>query len=234
MQPPDRAPPPRDGDITDEQRRNIGLHLAVQVAHAYETPPTHNPLDAYGIHSATLREPRFKDSCIRETSVTYFPQHDERGVAGFDSYPPVPKSELARDGITTAPAAHGVWHSAAARSDNCLVLAETPVTALSYHQLYRSANTQARYLSAGLEPSPQRLALVDQAVGALPPGSLVVIAVGRDPARERLASELSMLASRHLHVTVVRHAPDRAMGDDWNAILLRLQPNKGLSKGLER
>jgi hypothetical protein len=239
LQPPDRAPPSRDRDLSDQQRHNIGVYLAVQAARAHQTTPTlgdpsPNPLDPHGIQSATLREPRFKNSCVREASVTYFPQHDERGVAGFESYPSLTKTELHRADITVSPAQHGVWLSAAARSDNCLFLAETPVTALSYHQLHRTANAHTRYLSPGLEPSPQKLALVDRAIATLPPGSTVVIAVGRHPTRERLAAELSAHAARHPHVTVVRHAPDRAFGDDWNATLRRLQPNKDLSKGLQR
>jgi hypothetical protein len=222
-------PPPQPEPLTHDQRLQIETFVAraytAPAARAY-TPPARSAayIDDYGVRRATLHDARFSGTC-RENSTggIAFVQRDTQGIAGLETYPPLHKAQLELAGITTPLAAHGAWHSVASRNDNRLVVAETPLSALSYHQIHHAECAHTRYLSAGLEPTPEKLALVDQAVASLPPGSSVVIAIGRDPAREPLAQRLTEIASSHAHVTVRRHAPDRALGHDWNDALRRLQ-----------
>ncbi|RDD30857.1 hypothetical protein CR161_09180 [Prosthecochloris sp. ZM] len=98
-------------------------------------------LEERGITAATLRDFRFRGRVRtdRKGNVV-FPYYDRQGLCGF---------EMKNRGYTgfSKHGTKGLWTSRAVPSDNRLVLAESPIDALSYHQLHGDART--RYISMG-------------------------------------------------------------------------------------
>ena len=176
--------------------------------------PTCAYLEARGLRPQTLSDPRFAGTWrLGQRGNVLFAHRDETGALtgfeiknrGFTSFSP--------GGVKTA------WQSASQPDDRALVITESAIDALSYHQLRGEGARRNRYLSTGGAPSGRQFALLDRIFANLPPASAVVAAVDQDAAGTELATALGRLASVHAHLSFRRDSP--TTDKDWNDVLQR-------------
>jgi hypothetical protein len=186
---------PRVVDRAAVARRFEAAHLVVDSAY----------LDARGIARATLRCDRFVGTFRRDArGNVLFPHRDGAGLSGFES----------KNHGWTSFASGGVralWRSNTSPEDRELVLVESAIDALSFHQLHGAP--RARYGStAGTLSAHQRELLAEMFV-SLRPEMVVVLAFDRDAAGEKLAEQVRALGRRAFR----RDVP--VAGKDWNECL---------------
>ena len=134
------------------------------------------------------------------------PHRDEAGaLTGF---------EVKNRGFTgfAAGGTKSAWQSAARDSDRALVVTESAIDALSYHQLHRGSSEAARYLSTAGAPSTTQLELLERFFARLPRATTIVAAVDSDEAGHKIASRIEALTRRVPHLGFQRDAPRRSEG----------------------
>jgi hypothetical protein len=191
--------------------------IALAVA-AAQSVPTHPYLEARGLSADTLAHPRFRGTW-KEAAGSYgnviFLHHDQDGLSGF---------EVKNWGFTrfAKGGQRGLWRSLSFPDDMRLVVTESAIDALSFHQL--DPNPKARYVSLAGEISSSQEALLARSMQAMQPGGVVVAATDKDKAGHRFAHRLEALAHEH-RVGFERATP--AMGKDWNE---HLQATRALGR----
>lgn len=162
-------------------------------------------LNGRGLRPETLADPRFAGTFrVDSRGSVLFPHHDDEGLCGF---------ETKNRGFTgfSAGGRKTLWHSRTKPDDRRLVLVESAIDALSYHQLKPSADT--RYVSIAGEPSSGGRDLIARAIRKMPDDAHVVIAFDRDAGGGKLAAEVTALVPR----AFVRELPPAlGRGKDWN------------------
>jgi hypothetical protein len=192
------------------------LRTAAQ-AFADATVADNSPyLNERGIRPETLADPRFQGTWrvgSRE-NVLFVHRGDGEVVTGF---------EIKNRGFTgfAAGGCKTAWQSKARPDDQALVIAESAIDALSYHQLHPEHAATTRYLSTAGAPSRSQIDGLDRIFARLPEASTVVAAVDSDSAGEKLARGLQDLTGRHAKLTFQRDAPTGAK--DWNELLQRVE-----------
>ncbi len=188
---------------------------------------THPYLEARGLRRQTLSEARFRGTW-REASDPYrnvmFPHHDSAGVSGY---------EMKNRGFTgfSSGGRKALWVSNTTPADNRLVIAESAIDAMSYHQI--NPHPRTRYISLGGKENPDQPALLEKAISWMPAGSRIVAATDNDKDGDAFATRIAELCSRHSHVTFERHAPQ--LGKDWNDQLQALrEPSRSLRSEPQR
>lgn len=111
------------------------------------------------------------------------------------------------------------------------MLIERPLDAIAYERAH--GRQQVRYLATGTKPDDEQRRKLAHVLAAVPAGTSVVLAFGRDDAGRRIAAEVQALAPR---VRMERHAPE--LGARW-ADQMQLERRHALSirrvgSGLER
>ncbi|HVV53331.1 MAG TPA: toprim domain-containing protein [Polyangia bacterium] len=163
-----------------------------------------------GIAVYTQRSPRFATNyrVDRRGNVLFAHVDPATGrVVGFEI--------KNRDFTSFAPGGRKTyWASAVRPHDDRLVVVETAIDALSYHQLFPHA--RARYISTGGAVGPYALGLIRRAIAAMPAGADLVSATDNDAGGERLHARLLDAAGRPLR----RHASPQTK--DWNDHLRKL------------
>jgi len=181
-------------------------------------------LNDRGITDATINSPRFKGQLLTdEKHNIVLPHRDREGISGFG----------VKNKDFTGFSKHGVkrvWHSNTLPTDRKLVLTESAIDALSYHQLHNDTN--ARYMSIEGQYSPDQRKLLESAMNKMPKGSTVVLGFDNDAQGLKFAKDLEQLAPKH--VNVVREVPK--LGKDWAEQLERMSRSmvQGLQKGFQR
>jgi hypothetical protein len=184
-------------------------------------------LRARGLRHETLAHPRFAETWrVDRRRNAIFVHRDEAGaITGFEvknrDY-----TNFAPGGTKTA------WQSAAREGDGALVVTESAIDALSYHQLRRDDGDSLRYLSTAGAPSTSQIVRLEKLLAGLPPCSTAVAAVDADEAGHKLAGRIETLARRITHVGFRRDAP--VGGKDWNDVLQRVERDFIRSQGLLR
>jgi hypothetical protein len=177
-------------------------------------------LNERGIHPDTLSDGRFYDTWrIGPRGNVLFAHRDNAGiVTGF---------EIKNRGFTgfATGGRKTAWQSVQRPDDRALVIAESAIDALSYHQLHPEHAAVTRYLSTAGQPSRVQIELLDRLFSALPGASTVVAAVDADSAGETLARGLHELTRRHAEIGFRRDAPRAAK--DWNEVLQRVERDAG-------
>jgi Toprim-like/Protein of unknown function (DUF3991) len=190
---------------------------------------SHPHLEARGLSRATLTDPRFRGTW-RQTVDRYgnviFPHRDLDGISGF---------EIKNRGFTSFATGgdKGLWCSRTRPDDSRLVIAESAIDALSYHQLHPHAG--ARYVSFAGGLNPKQPELLERAIARMPPKSVIIAATDRDHDGGVYAKRIADICRRHAQVTFSRAAPQLGC-KDWNDQLKELRDQeklKGRSK-LER
>ena len=169
-------------------------------------------LAARGLRQETLCDPRFAGTWRMDArgNVLFVHTGEAGVVSGF---------EIKNRGFTgfVPGGTKTAWQSASRADDRALVVTESAIDALSYHQLHRDRHESIRYLSTAGTPSTAQFELLGRIFARLPPASTVVAAVDSDEAGRKLASRIETLTRRIPHVEFRRDAPDRAK--DWNDVL---------------
>jgi hypothetical protein len=131
-------------------------------------------LSSRGLRPETLADPRFEGTFrFRPVSgEVLFPHHDPDGITGFERKHPARGTMFASGGK------RAVWHSRAFTTDRVLVISESAVDSMSFHQLHPRGD--ARYMSTGGTLSRYQLALLERAIAKMPPDSTLVIATDND------------------------------------------------------
>ena len=236
---------PSLGSVRDELRSWLGT--ARPVPEALETPrrrpcaqqrpvaevfgaarvaSTCEYLGGRGLRPETLSDPRFAGTWrLDARGNVLFAHRDQTGVlTGF---------EVKSHGFTgfAAGGTKSAWQSAARDSDRVLVVTESAIDALSYHQLHRGTSEAARYLSTAGAPSAAQCELLEKVFSRLPPATAVVAAVDSDEAGHKIASRIEAMTRRLPHLYFDRDTPMGAK--DWNDVLQRVECDyiRSLTKG---
>jgi hypothetical protein len=169
-----------------------------------------------GLRPETLSDPRFAGTWrLDARGNVLFAHRDEAGVLTGFEVKSLGFTGFAAGGTKTA------WQSAAREDDRVLVVAESAIDALSYHQLHRDRSEPARYLSTAGAPSAAQFDLLEKVFSRMPRGTAVVAAVDADDAGHKLAARIEALTRRVLHIDFCRDAP--AGAKDWNDVLQRVE-----------
>jgi hypothetical protein len=173
-------------------------------------------LEGRGLSPETLSDPRFAGTWrLAARGNVLFAHRDDAGqLTGFE-IKNRGFASFSAGGIKTA------WQSASNPDDRALVITESAIDALSYHQLQGDPACRSRYLSTAGTPSARQFTLRERLFADLPPGSVVVAAVDQDPAGTKLATELERLASLHAHLSFRCDSP--ITDKDWNDVLKRIE-----------
>jgi hypothetical protein len=168
-----------------------------------------------GIRPETLSETRFSGSWKEDSRQNVlFVHRDGDGVTGFEV-----KNErftgFAPGGTRT------LWQSAATPDDRRLVVAESAIDAISYHQLHPEHAEFTRYVSTGGAPGPTTIEALRRVLDDLAPNSTVVAATDADEGGHKLATKLQDLTKEFAHLTFVEHRPTQ--GKDWNEVLKKVE-----------
>ncbi|HKO91397.1 MAG TPA: toprim domain-containing protein [Polyangiaceae bacterium] len=192
---------------------------AVAIAVARSTVvETHPYLESRGLTRETLSGPRFQGTWRQADGAhqnVMFLHRDGDGLAGF---------ELKNSGFTgfSRGGDKGLWASSARPTDHRLVIAESAIDALSYHQA--NPHPKTRYLSFAGGLNERQPELIERAISWMPAGSTVVAATDNDKEGRVFAERIAELCAKHPHVTFERHAP--TLGKDWNDQLQALRSPK--------
>jgi Toprim-like/Protein of unknown function (DUF3991) len=207
---PDPLPARPEHDVLPShpsERDRLAVALRYQAA---QVTPSHTYLQERGLSTQTLQHPRFRDSWRQDArGNALFVHRDAEGISGYEV-----KNRnftgFASGGIKS------VWHSAARAGDKALVVAESAIDAMSFHQLH--PRSDARYMSIGGMPTDAQLALLTRAAAKMLPGSIIVSAVDADRGGDLLHGVLEgCMAQPHVHV--VRRSPSLDQCKDWNDVL---------------
>jgi hypothetical protein len=167
-------------------------------------------LNSRGITAETISDPRFKGMIrIDNRGNTVFPHYDKKGLSGY---------EIKNKHFTgfSKGGTKSVWPSRIRSSDLRLVITESAIDALSYHQLKGDKHT--RYMSVGGQITKQQESVLTMAINKMAQGSHIVAAFDNDMAGNEFAKGLKQT---NLGADIRREVPD--YGKDWNDQLKRLQ-----------
>jgi hypothetical protein len=203
-------------DYTPPSRPPVARRSPAEAFAAARVPESCAYLHVRGLRRETLGDARFAGSWRQDArgNVLFLHTGDAGEVTGF---------EVKNLGFTGfAPGGtKAAWQSVARPGDRALVVTESAIDALSYHQLHPERREVCRYLSTAGAPSNAQFELLGRVFSRLPPASTVVAAVDSDEAGCKLAGRIEALARSLPHVGFRRDAP--AGGKDWNDVLKRVE-----------
>jgi DNA primase len=164
-----------------------------------------------GIRPQTLADDRFVGTVrSRANGEIAFPHHDQTGITGFERKHP-------RYTLFSRAGRRALWHSRLRSTDCKLVVAESAIDCLSYHQLQQ--DRAARYMSTGGTLSALQQELIGRAIAKLPPDGQLVIASDNDRAGRQIAAVVGSIAARvRRDVAVEQPLPPDGL-KDWNDVL---------------
>jgi hypothetical protein len=171
--------------------------------------PTNYYLNTRGIRAETLQHPRFRGTWREDRrGNALFPHRGPTGaVSGCE------KKNHRYTGFTTG-GAKTAWFSHLQASDRLLVITESGIDALSFHQIHKLP--EARYLSTGGSLSALQRDLLRRAIVQMAKGSTAVAATDNDKEGHKMAAFLAELAR---DVGVAWERPLPPIGKDWNDTL---------------
>ena len=182
----------------------------IKAVSRFKVVQEHDYLEKRGISQSILQSDRFMGTvAIDRYGNAIFPHYDKDGITGFtaknENYTGFSK------GGTKA-----LWQSQPNESDRRLVIVESAIDAMSYHQLKSQENPHTRYISTGGTISSSQLDLIKTAMADMTRlGGEIVIATDNDVAGNKLAQTLSKKAPSQSKIS--RDIPSK--GKDWNEIL---------------
>ena len=177
-------------------------------------------LEKTGLSPSTLSSERFRGMIWEDwKGNVLFPHYDVQGLSGYE----IKGSDFT--GFSEG-GVEALWESQKKSSDQRLVIVESAVDALSYHQLH--GDTTTRYIATGGSLSEHQKGLIESAIQEMPYDSKVVMAFDKDEQGDNFASEVITLSSSG---SFERHVPE--MGTDWNEEL-QMQKEKELQQEQQR
>ena len=173
-------------------------------------PITNHPyLTQRAINPQTTNNPKFQDKIYTDSrNNVIFPHHDREGVCGYE----IRNQEF--KGFSKG-GSKGLWFSKPASTDTKLVVCESPLDCLSYHQLFPDENT--RYMATGGTLSEKQKILLKTAFEKIySQGGQIIIATDKDEAGQEIAQHLNNIAPKTAQVG--RVVPNHYK--DWNDALM--------------
>ncbi|MBU0800640.1 MAG: DUF3991 and toprim domain-containing protein [Alphaproteobacteria bacterium] len=162
------------------------------------------------ISRAVLQESRFAGKLFSDKyGNVVFPHFDKEGLCGLEL-------KNADKGVMTRGSAKGLWTSKRLKTDTTLVITESGIDALSYHDLFRPTDTAYAAVSGTMKKDSQFDLALDL-IGNFPHLRTIILAVDNDAGGANIAGkiETAVKAAGLFTGTVRRHIPDTA-GQDWN------------------
>jgi len=182
----------------------------IKAASNFKVVQSHPYLEKRGIDQSIQKCDRFAGTvAIDNRGNAIFPHYDKDGITGFtaknENYTGFSK------GGTKA-----LWQSKPQSDDRRLVIVESAIDAMSYHQLHSQENPHTRYISTGGTISSSQLELIKTAMADITKiGGEIVIATDNDRAGNKSAQTLAKEAP--IKSNISRDVPEQ--GKDWNEIL---------------
>jgi hypothetical protein len=182
----------------------------IKAVSKFKVAVEHPYLEKRGISPSILKSDRFIGTvAIDNRGNAIFPHYDGDGLTGFtiknDNY-----QGFSKGGTKS------LWSSKPSESDRRLVITESAIDAMSYHQLFADKNPHTRYISTGGTISSSQLDLIKTAMAEMTKiGGEIVIATDNDPAGNKLFKTLTKEAPSKSWIS--RDVPKQ--GKDWNEIL---------------
>lgn len=182
----------------------------IKAASNFKVVQSHPYLEKRGIKQSILESDRFMGTvAIDRRGNAIFPHYDGDGMTGFTA-----KNEN-YTGFSPG-GTKALWRSKPNEGDRRLVIVESPIDAMSYHQLYGKENPHTRYISTGGTTSKYQLDLIKTAMADMTKiGGEIVIATDNDMAGNKLAQTISKEAPSQSKIS--RDVPSK--GKDWNELL---------------
>jgi hypothetical protein len=182
--------------------------IALEVARAEAVTAHPYLVRERALQPETLNAERFRGTwkvAVASHGNVLFLHHDERGLCGF---------EIKNRGFTgfAKGGEKGIWLSNSRATDTRLVIAESAIDALSYHQLRPSEHT--RYVSVAGALNRHQPDLLERAMARMRAGSTIVAGTDNDKAGHELAQRIRELGAKHADLRFERHVPE--VGKDWN------------------
>jgi 5S rRNA maturation endonuclease (ribonuclease M5) len=182
----------------------------IKAVSGFKVAHEHPYLEKRGIEQSVLKSARFAGTvAVDSRGNVIFPHYDQDGLTGYsvknDNYQGFSK------GGTKA-----LWRSNQQECDRRLVIVESAIDAMSYHQLFTDKNPHTRYISTGGTISHKQLDLIKTAMADMTRlGGDIVIATDNDVAGNKLAKTLTKEAPSLSKI--FRDLPKQ--GKDWNELL---------------
>ena len=174
-----------------------------------------------GLSPPTVSSERFRGMIWEDwKGNVLFPHYDVQGLSGYE----IKGSDFT--GFSEG-GVNALWESQKKSLDQRLVIVESAVDALSYHQLH--GDTTTRYIATGGSMSEHQKSLIESAIQEMPYDSKVVIAFDKDGQGDNFANEVLTLSSSTS--SFERHVQE--MGKDWNEEL-QMQKEKELQQEQQR
>ena len=159
----------------------------VFVAQNYPNLRRHDYLERRGINPQLLQSDRFKNQLkLDKFNNAVFPYKDSQKVTGYE----LRNTNFKGFG---SGGKKSLWQSNQKSDDSRLVIVESPIDALSFHQLHGDERT--RYLATGGTISPRQQELIEVELRAIAQKSGVIIfATDNDEPGNKLAEQIDNLA----------------------------------------
>ena len=174
-----------------------------------EEAPRHPYLEnERGLPASVLGSPRFAGRIRRDGfGNAVFPHFDLEGLCGY---------EIKNQGFTgfASGGEKGLWFSHTEPTDNCLVLCESAIDALSHAALFPAPGS--RYASIGGQMNPRQPELVRTALLRLPAGAEVVAAMDADPDGRKYAEAVRLAVAGSGRDDLRFTSQEPSVGKDWN------------------
>ena len=183
-------------------------HKILAQFESFQALSNHLYLNQRGITSETISDRRFEGTIYTDRrGNAVFPHRDRVGVCGYE----IRNHQF--KGFSNG-GTKGLWVSRSFSDDQQLIICESPIDCLSYHQLF--PDTQTRYFATGGTLSEFQKDLLRTAMERLHSlGGEIVIAVDRDEAGQEMTQELKQIAPQTAQI--YRHVPEHQK--DWNEAL---------------
>lgn len=210
---------------TDKNRTQILLQIE-----QHQTINNHPYLNQRGIKKTTIDNSRFQGTIYRDkNNNVIFPHQDREGVSGYEI-----RNQKFK-GFSTG-GTKGLWTSRSGSQDRKLVICESPIDCLSYHQLF--PDEQTRYFATSGTLSQKQKNLLQSAFEKISQkGGEIIIATDRDEPGKKLSQELAEIAPETAQIS--RHVPKYQK--DWNEALnaqiereIKLQQKQQRERGRDR
>ena len=184
-------------------------HKIITQFEGFNVIVTHPYLTQRGISQQTTNDPRFQGRIYTDSrNNVIFPHLDREGVCGYELRNQEFKS-FSKGGIK------GLWASNGSPDDTTLVICESPLDCLSYHQLFPDDTT--RYFATGGTLSDKQKTILKGVFEKFHnKGGHIMIATDNDEAGKQIEQELRNLAPSKAQINriVPRHHKD------WNEALM--------------
>lgn len=180
-------------------------------------------LEKTGLTPSTIDCERFKGMIWEDRKGNVlFPHYDRQGLLGYEILGQVFRGFSEEGG-------KALWESQKKDTDQRLVIVDSALDALSYHQLH-DGDGKTRYVATGGDLSASQHVLIEHAIEKMPDGSKVILAFEKNGQGDTFAKEVSTL-STSAAVTFERQAPQT--GKDWNEELHKIQKERELRREQE-